>query len=431
MPYKVTLWSFAFTLAIVAFGLLLFAVGMAGYELVTRPALERHAQWVAADLLPEPSQCTPMMLNAQLDRLRARGLGDGITLVPNTPGAVAASGFVWSRPFDALLANQVQARFGENVQVDSSMSSVSLTFNCGGQRMSLRLSRSATLGAEPDLALVLWFIALLVGAVTMAALLSRAMTIPLRKLIQHLMATPLGNTLSAAPNTGIVELNELATEIDALRRRASNAVASRGALLMGLSHDLRAPLARLRLTLDTTPSPNDADMTEMRHDVYELQDALDEFMRAANAMASPVAAEGAQQAWSRLKRTFPDSRLSFHGAPDAKCPPLNAAALVRVASNLIDNALRHTSGPVRVSWQSGFHWQLCVHDTGTGIPETDLPSAFQPFQHHSRASDLMGGFHAGLGLSLAQIICEHNGWQLLFGQVALGGWRICVAASVV
>ncbi len=31
MPYKVTLWSFAFTLAILAFGLLLFAVGMAGY----------------------------------------------------------------------------------------------------------------------------------------------------------------------------------------------------------------------------------------------------------------------------------------------------------------------------------------------------------------------------------------------------------------
>ncbi len=113
-----------------------------------------------------------MMLNAQLDRLRTRGLGDGITLVPDTPGAILASGFVWSRPFDALLASQVQARFGENVQVDSSMSSVSLTFNCGGQRMTLRLSRSITLGAEPDLALVWWFIALLVGAVTMAGLLN-------------------------------------------------------------------------------------------------------------------------------------------------------------------------------------------------------------------------------------------------------------------
>jgi two-component system osmolarity sensor histidine kinase EnvZ len=421
---SVSLSTFAFWRAALAFGCLLIMSGTAGYWLVTRPSLESHARWIAAELIPAAGTCSKDVLQSQINLLRERGL-TGISLETDVAnGNRPTAGLIYPLPFDALLARQIQSRANTPVEALSSLGDVRVRFVCGRDPVRIGFDREKTLGAVPNQALFLWLSALLAGALVMAVVLSNSLAVPMRRLAEHLRTTPLGSLIASpvTPGTGISELDALSAEIHSLRLRANRAVANRSALLMGLSHDLRKPLARIRLILDTVTSPNMDDAQEMRRDVLELQDALDEFMRAANAMASPTLADGALQSWYRLRRLYPDQRVTFVGAPDETTPPLNTAALIRVASNLIDNALRHTEGPVQVIWSVGGKWMLCVDDGGPGIDAAHIVNACSPFFTGSH-----GNYeHAGLGLALASMICEHNGWVLDFGTQSGKGWRVCV-----
>ncbi len=406
---------FVLARTLLAFAILLLAVGMTGYVLVTRPVLERYADSLATALLPGRDACQPDSIRRlQPPEGVTVRLADGNHVLPDTSHLPALL------PFDTFLARRIQQRAGTAVVTTSSLHQLELAFRCQEQTVILDIDRAHALGTVPNLALLLWLFGLLGGALVMAAILSRALGHPLAVLAGHLRTTPLGLASPAAAGTGIAELDVLAAEVDALRLRASSAVATRTALLMGLSHDLRAPLARLRLILDTVAQPTSKDMTDLRHDVRELQDALDEFMRAANAMASPSRVEGAREGWQRLQRIYTSPRIQFSGMPDASCPPLNTAALVRIASHLIDNAICHTEGAIQILWHSGTDWQLCVRDEGPGIDD----SAFHPF--HSRDSGRSN--HAGLGLALASLICEHNGWQLSHGHIDDRHWQICISA---
>ena len=409
-----TLNHFVLSRTLLAFAILLLAVGMAGYVLVARPVLDKYADSLASRLLPGPDACQP-------DSIRRLQPPEGMTVrLTNSSALPDTRHWPALLPFDALLARRIQQRAGTTVVTTSSLHELQLAFHCQEQTVILDIDRAHALGTVPNVALLFWLFGLLGGALVMAAILSRALGRPLARLAGHLRATPLGMASPAAAGTGIAELDALAAEVDALRQRASSAVATRTALLMGLSHDLRAPLARLRLILDTVGQPTSDDMADLRHDVRELQDALDEFMRAANAMASPSSVGGAREGWQRLQRIYTSARISFAGVPDDRCPPLNTAALVRIASHLIDNAICHTDGAIQILWHSAADWQLCVRDEGRGIDD----SAFHPF--HS--GDSGHSNHAGLGLALASLICEHNGWQLSHGHVDDNHWQICISA---
>jgi signal transduction histidine kinase len=424
-PTLTTLSRFAFFRAAISFALLLIVVGSSGYILVTRPAIDQYAKWIAGSLIRDTDHCSAAGLSEEIFALKSRGLA-GITLesvAPSTGFSGKAS--IVNFPFDLLLAEQLRHRLQSEVAVTSSLSGASISFACKSDLITLKVDRTLILGAFPDIALLFWVLGLIGGAIGMAAVLSRSLSIPLAKLTSHLRATPLGGTLTTSSSTRILEFDLLGEEIDNLRARASSAVASRSALLMSLSHDLRKPLTRLRLILDTESTPSEATMDEIRQDILELQGALDEFMRAANAMASPLQADGARLAWAQLQRAYSDQRLSFSGTPDSSCPAINAPALLRIGSNLIDNALQHTEGDVRVSWTSAPNWKLCISDTGPGIDKRFISEKMRPFSISHTAQDTPSILHAGLGLSLAKILCEHNGWQLETG-MASGLATICV-----
>ncbi len=413
-----SLQVFALHRIMLAFSILLVVTGLSGYELVTRPALKNHAHWIAADLIPNPGTCSQATITNRISLLRQRNL-IGIDIVPIS---LQSHSSYWHiiLPFDQMLADQISQRSLTTVRVSSSIQFANLAINCDHRTIHLQIYHDDILGATPDLALLLWIISLLIGGIGLAVLLSRALTVPLKKLSDELRTTPLTVTSNRTPAIGISELDQLGGEIEALRNRANRTIATRSALLMGLSHDLRKPLARIRLIAETTTIPCEADIADIRRDVIELQDAMDEFMRAANAIASPTQANGAIIGWMRLKAMYRDQRLYFIEQPNNTCPALNAAALIRVASQLIDNALRHTDGMVTIMWDND--WHLCVLDQGPGIPPECIQDACNPFWSTGSTDP----DHAGLGLALASIICEHNGWQLAFDTHPDGGWMACI-----
>ena len=301
-----TLWRFTFTRVAAALFVLLLLVGSAGFLLVTRPALERNAQWLVKAVAPA-ARPDCQMLRARVNEL-AQDPESGIRLLANE--ANTAWDRLWLLPFDALVMRGLADRTGLAVQAHSTVQALQLQLRCQDDEIRLAVDRHIALGAAPDLALLAWLLGLVCGALGIAAWLSRALSSPLRRLVSQLRATPLGGTpavVAAAP--GIAELDQLGLEVEALRLRASGAVASRTALLMGISHDLRTPLARVRLILDTAPALTADDGLEMKGHVREMQEALDEFMRAANAMAAAPVAGGARIVWDRLRALFTDARL--------------------------------------------------------------------------------------------------------------------------
>ena len=408
MRAAVSLWRFTFVRATAAMLALLLMVGSAGFWLVMWPVLERPAQSLAVTLLPSASpDCTS--LKARLGQLAADP-ASGIHLRPGDARPPQRGGRLL--PFDSLLTARLRARSGRPIEASSSLQALHLRLSCDGRALDLVVDRSIALGADPGLALLAWLGGLAGAALGIAAWLSRALNTPLRRLMAHLRGTPLGAAPATAALTGIRELDQLSLEVDALRERAGDAVASRTALLMGISHDLRTPLARVRLILDTAQPVTDADRAEMQAHVLEMQQAMDEFMRAANAMAAAPVDGGARSVWLRLQVLFTDPRLEFTRPEGDFDTPLNSAALLRIASNLIDNAMRHGKGRVAVSWrhQAGA-WRLSVSDEGPGIAPENIQHVLRPF--NSGAVNAEDGYrHAGVGLALARILCEHNGWAL-------------------
>lgn len=418
----VTLWRFTFARVAAVLLTLMALLGAVGYFLVTRPALERHAGSLAAALMP-PGAVECSGLEQRLRQVAADpSSGVRLAAAPREAPSPAA----WMLPFDAMLVARLTQRSGAAVTGHSGIDTLILRLPCRGGEVTLALDREAALGAAPDAALLAWVAGLAAAALGLAAWLSSALNAPLRRLAGDLRSTPLGAGSSALAATGIVELDRLASEIDSLRERAGNAVASRTALLMGLSHDLRTPLARVRLILDTAQPLSAGDAQEIKAHLLEMQDGMDEFMRAANAMAAAPQDQGARVVWSRLAAHFANPRVSF-AANDAELDTaLNSAALLRVASNLVDNALRHGRGNVVASWQAGGgRWRLCVADEGPGIAAEDMPRALRPFGS-TKAGTPVGASHAGVGLALARILCEHNGWELRLGPNPGGGLLACV-----
>ncbi len=421
------LWRFTFVRAAAAMLALLLMVGSAGFGLVMWPVLERQAQSLAITLLPGiRPDCTS--LNARFSQLAADP-ASGIRLqsgMQTGSAAQTAPGTGRLLPFDRLLVARLHERSGMPVKASSSLDALRLHLSCDGRDVGLVMDRRIALGADPGLALLAWLGGLACAALGVAAWLSRALNTPLRRLMAHLRSTPLGAAPALAASTGIRELDRLSLEVDALRERAGDAVASRTALLMGISHDLRTPLARVRLILDIAQPVTADDRTEMQAHVLEMQEAMDEFMRAANAMAAAPVDGGARSVWLRLQTLFAGPRLVFTNPQGDLDTPLNSAALLRIASNLIDNAMRHGAGRVEVSWrQQADAWRLCVGDEGPGIAPENIQRALRPFSS-SAAHDGDGPLHAGVGLALARILCEHNGWRLHLAARQPQGLLACV-----
>jgi two-component system, OmpR family, osmolarity sensor histidine kinase EnvZ len=224
----------------------------------------------------------------------------------------------------------------------------------------------------------------------------------------------------APPRGASSELRMLVDSFNALVDEVRRADETKQHLLAGVSHDLRTPLARLRLRIETQCDEPLARQFET--DLHAIERIVSQFL--AFVQGDRRVAVGEPEPLAQLVRQvvagYQTQRRAVRAVVDDVPLLASDLALQRALTNLIDNALTHGRGPVEVTLarrashaaaHEGNAVALTVWDRGEGMTPDEFRQAQQPFVRlGSSASTLLG--HCGLGLAIVTQIARHLGASL-------------------
>lgn len=341
----------------------------------------------------------------------------GLTLADAPPTNATRS--TWRGIYLRELEAQLAARTGgavDLVSVDAAGADPWLLAGLpgGGRTLWLGFPRSR-IGPQPLAAALLTLATGLVLAGLAAWWLGRSTVAPLRRFDAAAAILGRGATPGLLSETGPRELASLAHRFNQLARQVHDLLEARTTLLAGLSHDLRTPLARMRLALEMVQRRPDPDWIErLETDVDEMNRLVGNVLDLARGLGSEAASSVDLRA---LLEDLADRAWEAGAEVDVRCPDLRIsappAALRRVLGNLLANAQRYAGdGPVELRAESREGACLIgALDRGPGIPEEQIEAVFRPFHRvDSSRSPVTGG--SGLGLAIVRQLAQANGWQV-------------------
>ena len=235
-----------------------------------------------------------------------------------------------------------------------------------------------------------------------------------------------GDLALRVPVEGKDEVAAVATSFNRAAERIEELVTAHRSLLANASHELRSPLARLRMASELQDaSPSEARRLEILRNLSELDELVGEILLASRLdhagtieladavdLLALVAEEGA-----RAGVTVTGEAVMVKG---------DARLIGRLVRNLMQNALRHGAPPVEAEIRrNGDTVELAVRDHGPGIAEAERERVFEAFYRPSGRSEQAGGW--GLGLALVRQIAQHHGANVRQETPADGGARFVVS----
>lgn len=224
------------------------------------------------------------------------------------------------------------------------------------------------------------------------------------------------------------ELGALARDFSAMGKHLQSSLSNQRQLLRDVSHELRSPLARLRVLLALQDKHADDPQQQLLNQRITREcDRLDLLIGEILELARPDAPLGAKQRvaisqlWRSLAERYQDSRVAVHFHPSHAQLSGWPELLERALDNLLRNALRFApeGSAIDVSCQQdGAQLLLSVRDYGPGCPAELLDKLGQPF---TRAAN-QGNDGYGLGLAICRRIAERHAGQLLLANHPEGGF---------
>ncbi|MCC7218477.1 MAG: HAMP domain-containing protein [Burkholderiales bacterium] len=266
----------------------------------------------------------------------------------------------------------------------------------------------------PTRALV-WTLAVLAFLLAAAYGFARYLARPLRDLNAAVVRVGRGEMPPPLPESGPSEIAAVNRGFNAMTRDLSRIEQDRALLLAGVSHDLRTPLARLRLGVEMGLA-DEALRTGMVADIDEMDRIIGQFLDFARSDTT-TAFEAADlnmvvaACVDRYARAGKAVRFAAGGLPPLSLKP---TAISRLVANLVDNALAYGAPPVDVTTSQADGMAVVdVADRGRGIAAAEVERLKQPFTRASAArarSD--GAAGAGLGLAIVDRIARLHGGSL-------------------
>jgi two-component system osmolarity sensor histidine kinase EnvZ len=296
----------------------------------------------------------------------------------------------------------------------------------GGGTLAVGLS-GERINSRPLAALLIGLVAGLALAVGLALLLARRVVAPLARLEAASAQLGQGETPDLLPETGPREIVALSRRFNTMAVQVQELMTARTTLLAGVSHDLRTPLARMRLALEMLrEAPSAALLNRLDRDVEQMNQLIGNVLELARGLANePAVPVDVALMLHEL--------AAEHASPDgplvrvrcercqARLPELSVR---RALGNLLQNALRYAApNPVELVCEpDGGHWRLGVLDRGPGIPAEQVEAMFQPFHRlEPSRSPVTGG--SGLGLAIVRELARANGWTVSLSARPGGGMQ--------
>lgn len=281
-------------------------------------------------------------------------------------------------------------------------------------------------GGGPPLGMLtaLVLLALAVGAATYPV--ARRLTRRLERLQASVERLGGGDLSARVKIEGRDEIAQLAASFNRAAERIEDLVRAQKSLLANASHELRSPLARVRMAVEMLKDSTDAMRAdrlraEVERNIVELDALIEEILLASRLEATDVragfgpvdlaalAADTAAQA--RVPAQLPAGPLTVQG---------DARLLRRLLRNLLENAERHGGGGIELTLAAEQDAAvLCVLDRGPGVPAAERQRIFEPFYRVAGRAESAGG--VGLGLALVRRIAEQHGGSVVCEPRAGGG----------
>lgn len=292
--------------------------------------------------------------------------------------------------------------------------------------MTVTLHRDRLSAANPH-QLILWMFIASFILTLISLLFLRNQIRPIHRLARAAEAFGKGQSDPFRPS-GADEVRRAGTAFLAMRGRIERQIDQRTNMLSGVSHDLRTPLTRLKLGLETADSTDDLD--DMRNDVSEMERMLDEFLAFASGDSQePTTDVDLLQLASRLVHDCKRMGLDVDLTTDTSnsVDPIIAIremAVSRAVQNLINNAARYGNAAQLTLILRPRSASFVVEDDGPGIPPDRRMEALRPFSRLDEARNQNLGGGVGLGLSIALDVARSHGGALQLDQSPkLGGLR--------
>ncbi|NBI66767.1 sensor histidine kinase [Pseudoflavonifractor sp. 60] len=273
-------------------------------------------------------------------------------------------------------------------------------------------------------------ISLVIAAVTlvMSALFSKMLTARIAALLRAIRIVGEGEYGHRLQPVGRDELAQLAGEFNQLTDRLQTTEEVRRRFVSDASHELKTPLASIRLLADSILQTSEMDPEVVRDFVGDIGAEAERLTRITEHLLAltrldslPVGEEWAVDVAQVTQRAIAMLQPVADAAGVTVKQNLRADCLIscteddlsQISFNLIENAIKYNcrGGKVFVTvYQDGDQVLLEVGDTGVGIPEEDLPKVFNRFYRVDKARSRAAG-GTGLGLSIVRdTVRRHGGW---------------------
>jgi signal transduction histidine kinase len=255
-------------------------------------------------------------------------------------------------------------------------------------------------------------------AAGLSFLLARSIARPIRRVAQATRAFAVDGEHRPLAPEGTTEVASLAQAFNEMAEQLSASRDAERAFLLSVSHELKTPLTAIRgyaegladgaFDSDEAARVIGLEAGRLERLVRDLLDLARMNRSEFSVRREPVdLAEVAREAVRRHQGAARDFDVTLEATGDEAWVEADHDRLLQVASNLVENALRETpaGGRVTVAADEG---RLSVVDTGPGIPQEDVPHAFERFYLYDKVGkDRPVG--SGLGLAIVQQLARAMG----------------------
>jgi two-component system osmolarity sensor histidine kinase EnvZ len=366
--------------------------------------------------------------------LRALAQHQGVLLLPRSPTDLwkPAPDDAMTRQLSALL----QQRLGAAPVLSSGVNGMPglwVGFQVDREPWWLQATSTTTATALPDIdgRWLAMLVVTVVGTLCVSVLIARRINRPLRDLSFAASKIRGGTYDSRLDETTITsEIREVNMGFNRMARELARVEEDRAVMLAGISHDLRTPLARLRLEAEMSVFDDEA-RNNMASDIEQLDRIIDKFMdyaRPGETHLKPVLLGKLIDKEAASFRDPSEIQITNRVAIDIQVQA-DEVELGRVFANLFENARRYGRTAdtgvaiVQVTYQRAAGWVICsVRDNGLGVPPEKLSQLTTPFFRGDAARTAATG--AGLGLAIVEKAMQRMGGQVEVANAPDGGLMV-------